>query len=120
MGIEILLHDLVMDLKRRRALNLDKLSYGLEIGARRFKCTTVPILREPHGLVAAICINIDTNYIREHVLGSATATAEFFRSYCATDMTLDENILSRPEYDLAVKGKKHWRDATALRDPLSG
>jgi hypothetical protein len=148
MGIEILLHDLVnpstsitciaggevtgrsvgmgttklvMDLKRRRALNLDKLNYGLEIGARRFKCTTVPILREPHGIVAALCINIDTNYIREHVLGSATATAEFFRSYCAMDMTLDENILSRPEYDLACAGKKHWRDTTSApaADPLS-
>ena len=146
MGIEILLHDLVnpstsitciaggevtgrsvgmgttklvMDLKRRRALNLDKLNYGLEIGARRFKCTTVPILREPHGIVAAICINIDTNYIREHVLASAAATAEFFRSYCATDMTLDENILSRSEFDLAVAGKKHWRDTRSNPDPLS-
>ena len=146
MGIEILLHDLVnpstsitciaggevtgrsvgmgttklvMDLKRRRALNLDKLNYDLEIGARRFKCTTVPILREPHGIVAAICINIDTNYIREHVLASAAATAEFFRSYCATDMTLDENILSRSEFDLAVAGKKHWRDTRSNPDPLS-
>lgn len=61
---------LVMDLKRRRALNLDKLN------------------------------------------GSAAATAEFFRGYCATDMTLDENILSRSEFGLAVAGKKHWRDTS--------
>jgi hypothetical protein len=141
MGIEILLHDLVnpsrsittiasgevtgrsegmgttnlvIDLKRRRLLNQDKLNYGLEIGARRFKCTTVPILREPHGIVGAICMNIDINYIRDHVLASREATEEFFRHYCATDMQLDENILSRPEYDRALAGKQHWRDRTAL------
>ena len=137
MGIEILLHDLVnpsrsitciqggevtgrvegmgttklvIDLKRRRALNQDKLNYGLEIGARRFKCTTVPILREPHGIVGAICMNIDVNYIRDHVLASPDAVEEFFHSYCATDMQLDENILSRPEYERALAGKRHWRE----------
>jgi hypothetical protein len=137
MGIEILLHDLVnpsrsitsiaggevtgrsegmgttklvIDLKRRRHLNQDKLNYGLEIGARRFKCTTVPILREPHGIVGAICMNIDVNYIRDHVMASREATEEFFRRYCRADMSLDENILSRPEYELALAGKRHWRD----------
>jgi hypothetical protein len=139
MGIEILLHDLVnpsrsitciaggevtgrsegmgttrlvMDLKRRRILNQDKLNYDLEIGARRFKCTTVPIVREPYGIVGAICVNIDTNYIRDHVLASPDAIEEFFRSYCSTETQLDENILSRPEYELALNGKRHWRDAT--------
>jgi predicted transcriptional regulator YheO len=137
MGIEILLHDLVnpsrsitciqggevtgrvegmgttklvIDLKRRRALNQDKLNYGLSIGERRFKCTTVPILREPHGIVGAICMNIDVNYIRDHVLASPEALEEFFRSYCATDMQLDENILSRPEFERALAGKRHWQD----------
>lgn len=137
MGIEILLHDLVnpahsitciaggevtgrtegmgttqlvMDLKRRRMLHQDKLNYGLEIGARRFKCTTVPIVREPYGIVGAICMNIDTNYIRDHVLASPEATQEFFLSYCATDMTVEENILSRTEYERAVAGKRHWLD----------
>jgi predicted transcriptional regulator YheO len=137
MGIEILLHDLVnpsrsitsiangevtgrtegmgttqlvLDLKRRRHLNQDKLNYGLEIGARRFKCTTVPILREPYGIVGAVCMNIDTNYVRDHVLVSPAAAQEFFRHYCATDMQLDENILSRPEYERALAGKRHWRD----------
>ena len=137
MGIEILLHDLVnpsrsitciqggevtgrvegmgttrlvIDLKRRRALNQDKLNYGIAIGARRFKCTTVPILREPHGIVGAICMNIDVNYIRDHVLASPEALEEFFRSYCATDMQVDENILSRPEYERALAGKRHWQD----------
>lgn len=147
MGIEILLHDLVnpsasitciaggevtgrsegmgttklvIDLKRRRVLNQDKLNYGLEIGARRFKCTTVPILREPHGIVGAICINIDTNYIRDHVLASPAATEAFFRSYCATDMALDENILSRQEYEMALAGKRHWRDATPQLESARG
>jgi len=25
-------------------------------------------------------------------------------------MTLEENILSRPEYDKALAGKRHWRE----------
>ena len=137
MGIEILLHDLVnpsrsitciaggevtgrnegmgttqlvIDLKRRRILNQDKLNYGLEIGARRFKCTTIPIVREPHGIVGALCMNIDTNFVRDHVLATREATEEFFRSYCATDMALEENILGRAEYEKALAGKRHWRD----------
>jgi len=137
MGIEILLHDLinpsrsitciaggevtgrtegmgttqlVMDLKRRRVLNQDKLNYQLDIGARRFKCTTVPIVREPYGIVGAVCMNIDTNYVRDHVLASPEATREFFARYCFTEMQLDENILSRAEYEKAVAGKRHWRD----------
>ena len=137
MGIEILLHDLVnparsitciaggevtgrtegmgttslvIDLKRRRLLNQDKTNYGLEIGARRFKCTTVPIVREPYGIVGAICINIDINYIRDVVLPVPEQVVEFFRRYCAIDMTLEENILSRPEYDKALAGKRHWRE----------
>jgi hypothetical protein len=138
MGIELLLHDLVnpsrsitciqggevtgrtegmgttklvIDLKRRRHLNQDKLNYELSIGARRFKCTTVPIVREPHGIVGAICMNIDVNYIRDHVLASRQATEEFFRRYCESDMQLEENILSRPEYERALAGKRHWRDS---------
>lgn len=137
MGIEILLHDLVnpsrsivciaggevtgrsegmgttslvMDLKRRRVLNQDKLNYGLEIGARRFKCTTVPIVREPYGIIGAVCMNIDTNFVRDCVQRSPAAADEFFRDYCATDMQLDENILSRPEYEKALAGKRHWRE----------
>ncbi|MFO1406759.1 MAG: PAS domain-containing protein [Steroidobacteraceae bacterium] len=137
MGIEILLHDLVnpsrsitciaggevtgrtegmgttnlvIDLKRRRVLHQDKLNYGLAIGARNFKCTTVPIVREPYGIVGAVCMNIDVNYVRDHVLGSPAATREFFDRYASIDMQLDENILSRPEYEKAVAGKRHWRE----------
>ncbi len=138
MGIEILLHDLVnpaksitcieggevtgrsvgmgttslvVDLKRRKQLNQDKLNYELNIGARRFKCTTIPIYREPYGLVAAVCINIDLNYINDSVTKSVEEIQAFFSSYCTTAMQLDENILSRAEYELALKGKRHWKEA---------
>jgi hypothetical protein len=138
MGIEVLLHDLVnpsrsitsiaggevtgrsegmgttslvIDLKRRRALAQDKLNYGLTIGARNFKCTTIPIVREPFGIVGAVCMNIDVNYVRDHVLVVPGAVDEFFGRYCEIDMQLQENILSRPEYEKAMAGKRHWRDS---------
>jgi predicted transcriptional regulator YheO len=91
-------------------LNQDKLNYLLEIGARRFKCTTIPILREPYGIVGAICLNVDINYIRDHVLAVPGAVEEFFRLYMASGTRLDENILSRDEYEKALAGKRHWRD----------
>jgi predicted transcriptional regulator YheO len=138
MGIEILLHDLanpsrsivwiegaevtgrslhmgtttlLVDLKKRRALNQDKLNYELNLGARRFKCTTIPIVRKEYGVVAAVCVNIDINYISDEVTKSADAIAEFFQHYCQTDMALSENILSKQEYQKAVEGKKHFRFA---------
>jgi hypothetical protein len=141
MGVEILVHDLsnptrsiccieggevtgrgtemgtttlLVDLMRRVNQNQDKLNYELNIGARRFKCTTVPILRKDYGVVGAICINIDINYIRDDVLPSAERTAGFFQQFCRTDMRLDENILSKGEYQLALAGKRHFRD-TAVR-----
>jgi YheO-like PAS domain len=138
MGIEVLVHDLsnpthsicaiesgevtgrslemgtttlLVDLMRRVNQKEDKLNYELNMGARRFKCTTIPIVRKDYGVVGALCINIDINYIRDVVLKSAEQTAEFFRYYCQTDMKLDENILSKDEYRLALAGKKHFRDA---------
>jgi predicted transcriptional regulator YheO len=138
MGIEVLLHDLsnptrsivaieggdttgrslsmgtttlLIDLKRRRALNQDKLNYELNIGARRFKCTTIPIVRKDYGVVGAVCINIDVNYVRDEVLPSAERVREFLARYCQTDMQLEENILSRDEYQQALRGKRHFRDA---------
>jgi len=142
MGIEILLHDLanptrsvvwiegaevtgrslhmgtttlLVDLKKRRALNEDKLNYELNLGARRFKCTTIPIIRKEYGVVGAICMNIDINYVRDEVLQSAERTAEFLAHYCQTDMQLSENILSKPEYQKALQGKRHFRDTTATK-----
>ena len=137
MGIEVLLHDLsnptrsitcieggevtgrsldmgtttlLIDLKRRRAQNQDKLNYELTIGARRFKCTTVPIVRKDYGVVGAVCINIDINYVRDDVLSSAERIQEFLRRYCHTEMQLEENILSRDEYQQALRGKRHYQD----------
>src|SRR3984885_4159427 len=140
MGIEILLHDLanpsrsvvwiegaevtgrslhmgtttlLVDLKKRRALNEDKLNYELNLGARRFKCTTIPIVRKEFGVVGAICMNIDINYIRDEVLHAAESVAEFFGHFCQTDMQLTENILSKGEYQKALQGKKHFRDTVS-------
>ena len=137
MGIEVLLHNLanpaksicaieggevtgralemgttslVIDLKKRRLLNQDKLNYELNIGARRFKCTTIPIYRREFGLVAALCVNIDINYIRDEVRSSPVRVEEFLAKYARTEMQLDENILSREEYARAVDGKRHWLD----------
>jgi len=139
MGIEVLLHNLmnpsksiieiengdvtgrttglgttmlVLDLKKRKILNEDKLNYELQIGSRTFKCTTIPIFRKDFGLVAALCINIDINYISDEVLKAKDKMQEFFRNYCQTDMKLDENILSKGEYEKALKGKRHWRQVS--------
>jgi len=140
MGIEILLHDLanpsrsvvwiegaevtgrslhmgtttlLVDLKKRRALNEDKLNYELNLGARRFKCTTIPIARKEYGVVGAVCMNIDINYIRDDVIKNPEHTAEFFRRYCHTEMQLNENIPSKAEYQRALQGKRHFRDSEA-------
>jgi predicted transcriptional regulator YheO len=138
MGIEILLHNLmnpsrsiveiengevtgrkaglgttvlVLDLKKRKAHNEDKLNYELKIGARKFKCTTIPIFRKDYGLIGAVCINIDVNYITDEVMQGKEKLEEFFRNYCKTDMVLDENILGKDEYEKALKGKTNWRQS---------
>ncbi len=142
-GIEILLHDLVnpskaivaieqgevtgrnlghgatklvLDLKTRRYQNKDKLNYELNIGARRFKCTTIPIFRAEYGLVGAICINIDVRFLREEVLIDNQRTIAFFDNLLRTDFELDENILSKAEYQAAIHGKRHLFDE-AIRAP---
>jgi predicted transcriptional regulator YheO len=136
LGIEILLHDLsnpshslvvlennvtgrnlrdgttnlVIDLKKRQQQNEDKLNYELNIGGRKFKCTTIPIMRKEYGVVGAVCINVDANYLTEEVLSDAEKVRSFFTTFCRTDMQLDENILSRDEYAKALKGKRHFKD----------
>ena len=135
LGIEILLHDLsnpshslvvlennvtgrnlrdgttnlVIDLKKRQLLHEDKLNYELNIGARRFKCTTIPIIRKEYGVVGAICINVDANYLTEEVMEDAQKVRNFFETFCRTDMQLDENILSRDEFVKALKGKRQFK-----------
>jgi predicted transcriptional regulator YheO len=136
LGIEILLHDLsnpsrslvalennvtgrnlhdgttnlVIDLKRRQVSHEERLNYELKIGARRFKCTTIPVIRPEYGVVGAVCINIDVNYLTDEVLSNADKVTAFFQTFCRTDMQLDENILSRDEYAKALKGKRHFKD----------
>ena len=102
--------NLVLDLKTRRLQNKDKLNYELNIGARRFKCTTIPIYRERHGLVGAICINVDANYLTEEIRSTPEKLDAFIKALCKTDMVIDENILSRTEYANALAGKRHFRD----------
>src|SRR5881275_958388 len=104
--------NLLIDLKRRQLLNEDKLNYELNIGARKFKCTTIPIKRKEFGIVGAICINIDANYISEEVLKDRQRIETWFQNFLRTDMQLDENILSKDEYAKAQKGKRHFKDET--------
>ncbi|NVJ67311.1 MAG: PAS domain-containing protein [Gammaproteobacteria bacterium] len=136
MGIEILLHNLsnpgkalyhiknnvtgrdidapatnlVLDLKTRKIVKQSKLNYELNIGSRKFKCTTIPIYRENYGLVGAICINVDANYIMDVVNNNEEVRTKFFEALCHTDMQLHENILSKLEFEKAEKGKRHFRD----------
>ncbi len=102
--------NLLIDLKRRQLLNEEKLNYELNIGARKFKCTTIPIKRKEFGIVGAICLNIDANYITEEVLRDQQKILTWFRNFLRTDMQLDENILSKDEYAKALKGKRHFKD----------
>jgi predicted transcriptional regulator YheO len=102
--------NLLIDLKKRQLLNEEKLNYELNIGARKFKCTTIPIYRKEYGIVGAICINIDANYITEEVLQDRQRIETWFRNFLRTDMQLDENILSKDEYAKALKGKRHFKD----------
>ena len=102
--------NLLIDLKKRQLLHEDKLNYKLNIGARRFKCTTIPILRKDFGIVGAICINIDANYLTEEVMQSKERIEAWFKNFCRTDMQLDENILSKDEYAKAMKGQRHFKD----------
>src|SRR6266852_2501868 len=100
--------NLLIDLKRRE--NEDKLNYELNIGARKFKCTTVPIKRKEFGIVGAICINVDANYLTDEVMKSQERIETWFQNFLRTDMQLDENILSKDEYAKALKGKRHFKD----------
>ena len=137
LGVEILLHDLsnpsrslvalennvtgrnlhdgttnlVIDLKKREVSHEEKLNYELNLGARKFKCTTIPIIRKEYGVVGAICVNVDANYLTEEVLSGSEKVVNFFQTFCRTDIQLDENILSRDEYAKALKGKRHFKDS---------
>ncbi|UCG41151.1 MAG: PAS domain-containing protein [Acidimicrobiia bacterium] len=102
--------NLVLDLKTRRQRGEDKVNYELNIGARQFKCTTVPIFRPEYGLVGAVCINVDTRFIREAVAADRERLDAFIDNLLRTDFQLEENILSKDEYHLAQRGKRHFMD----------
>jgi predicted transcriptional regulator YheO len=94
-------------------LHEDKLNYELNIGARKFKCTTIPIVGKEFGVVGAICINIDINYLTAEVMKSPEQIETWFKNFCRVDMEVDENILSKDEYAKALKGKRHLNKAVA-------
>src|ERR1700750_3018435 len=73
--------NLLIDLKRRQLAHEDKLNYELNIGSRRFKCTTIPIMRKEFGVVGAICINIDANHLTEHVMADQRRIEEWFKNF---------------------------------------
>src|SRR3954447_16034146 len=102
--------NLLIDFKRRQLMNEEKLNYELNIGGRKFKCTSIPIKRKDFGIVGGICINIDANYITEEVLKDQQRVVSWFQNFLRTDMQLDENILSKDEYTKALKGKRHFKD----------
>ena len=60
--------------------------------------------------MGAICINVDINYLQEKVLSDMRYVEKFFTEFCKTEMKLNENILSKQEYKLALDGKRHWQD----------
>lgn len=106
--------NLLLDLKTRKQQNQDKLNYELQIGSRLFKCTTIPIFRRDYGLVGAICINVDVNFIRGEVMGKKEKLEAFIEKIVKTDFRLNENILPKEEYEAAMAGKKHFADDILL------
>ena len=97
--------------KMRCMQNQDKLNYELNIGSSKFKSTTMPIYRVGYGLVGAICINVDYHYLGQEVRNIQKRLNDFLDSFFRTYMVLDENILSKNEYEKALAGKTHFRDA---------
>jgi predicted transcriptional regulator YheO len=105
---------LLIDLKKRQLLHEDKLNYEIKIGSRKFKCTTIPITRKEFGIVGAICINVDANYLTDEVLKNHDRLVTWFNNFCKVDMQLDENILSKDEFAKAQKGKRHFKDESVV------
>jgi class 3 adenylate cyclase len=66
--------------------------------------------------VGAICINIDAHFIRDAAYGEQERLTGFIDNFLRTEFQLDENILSKDEFRLAMRGKRHFMD-DALRGP---
>jgi len=101
---------LLIDLKKRQMQQADKLNYELNIGARKFKCTTIPIVRKEFGVVGAICINVDVNYLTDKVMKNQEHIETWFKNFCRIEMQVEENVLSKDEFAKATKGKRHFKD----------
>ncbi|MCH9027269.1 MAG: hypothetical protein IIA05_09160 [Proteobacteria bacterium] len=50
------------------------------------------------------------HYLTDEVLRSTEKIEQFIAAICKMNMKLDENILSKDEYQKALEGKRHWRD----------
>lgn len=109
--------NLVLDLKTRKYQNQDKLNYELNLGSRQFKCTTIPIFRPEYGLVGAICMNIDTRFLREEIRPHPEKLEAWIDDFLRTDFELEENILSPDEYQAALRGKRHFLDSVIRGGP---
>jgi class 3 adenylate cyclase len=57
-----------------------------------------------------VCINIDTHFIRDAAVTDDGRLEAFIDNLLRTDFELDENILSKTEYQNALKGKRHFLD----------
>ena len=55
--------------------------------------------------------NGDYQSIINQVENNQKKLNDFLDSFLKTDMVLDENILSKNEYEKALEGKRHFRDA---------
>ncbi len=58
-------------------------------------------------------LNVDVTYLRDEVRNDKQRLDTFIEALCKTDMVLDENILSKDEYEKALTGKRHFRDFVA-------
>ena len=126
MGIEVLIHDLsnpthsittiesgdvtgrvegmgtttlLVDLMRRVNLKQDKLNYELNIGARRFKCTTVPIVRKG--------LRCGRRHLHQHRYQlHSRLRAAFARAYC------------RVFPELLPHGHDRWKKTSSARTSI--
>ncbi len=108
--------NLVLDLKTRKQRGEDKVNYELNIGSRQFKCTTVGIFRPDYGLVGALCVNIDRNFLSDAADQGGDRIHAVIDNIIRTDFQLDENILSKDEYASAQRGKRHYLDEAVRSD----
>jgi class 3 adenylate cyclase len=53
---------------------------------------------------------VDANFIRDEVTGRKEKLEAFIENILKTDFPLNENILSKEEYENAMAGKKHFAD----------